>query len=227
MAKKKVSDIERGAGFFQALITSIMDVAREGDVPFEAIHRLTTPAGRAALVDMVDIAHTDYLDDRTYPKPPVDSLPPHHYRVFVDYTMPRDMGVFEAEFSKSGVSVIFSGDHEWQPHPSCIDIDQTSGNRIMLVKHFGRALLTESAIAEMDTLGYRPAIHLEAYAFAKGYPELQRQFWIAALGSSMQRDGQRYAAVLDIDFGRRMLDSCRFDDEWDAAGRFLFVRKDA
>ncbi|MCI0479541.1 hypothetical protein L0Y59_03270, partial [Candidatus Uhrbacteria bacterium] len=111
-------------------------------------------------------------------------LAENEYRVPVSYSMPRDKATLESEFSKNGVSDLFTGNDEWQPHSSCVDIDQTPGNRVMLLKHFGRDTTSEANIAEMDKLGYRPATHLEAYAFAKANPELQRQFWIVALGSS-------------------------------------------
>jgi len=44
-------------------------------------------------------------------------------------------------------------------------MDETPGDRIFLVKHFEYMTESEANIAEMDKLGYRPAIHLEAYEF--------------------------------------------------------------
>ncbi|MFH1973268.1 MAG: hypothetical protein ABIK13_01515, partial [Patescibacteria group bacterium] len=84
---------------------------------------------------------------------------------------------------------------------------------------------SEANIAEMDTLGYRPATHLEAYAFAKANPELQRQFWIVALGSSTMGGGFRCVALLRSGSGRRVLGDCWFGGEWGSGRRFLFVRK--
>src|SRR3989344_2635932 len=108
----------------------------------------------------------------------------NEYLVHVGYDMPRDKTKLESEFSEGGVSELFYGNYEWENHSSCAEIDQTPGERIMLVKHFDRKSKSEANITEMDKLGYRPATHLEAYAFAKANPEMQRQFWIAALGSS-------------------------------------------
>lgn len=147
------------------------------------------------------------------------------YRVPVSYDMPRSKGALEPEFSKDGVSELFYGNYEWKNHSSCAEIDQTPGERIMLVKHFNRPIESEDAIAEMDKLGYRPATHLEAYAFAKANPELQRQFWIVALGSSAMCVVDRGVAVLDSDSDRRVLGYDWFDDGWSSGGRFLFVRK--
>ena len=154
------------------------------------------------------------------------SLAENEYLVPVGYGMPRDKAALESEFSKDGISELFTGNYEWQPHSSCADIDQTPGDRVMLLKHFGRNTTSEANIAEMDKLGYRPATHLEAYAFAKANPELQRQFWIVALGSSTLCDDRRNVAVLGSGFsGRRILVDCRFGNEWYSDGRFLFVRK--
>ncbi|MFZ6015644.1 MAG: hypothetical protein ACOYUZ_04815 [Patescibacteria group bacterium] len=147
------------------------------------------------------------------------------YLVHVTYDMPRDKATLEAEFSKDGVSDLFTGNYEWQLHSSCAEINQTPGERIMLVKHFGRDTTSEANIAEMDKLGYRPATHLEAYAFQKANPELQRRFWIVALGSSAVSDGHRRVAVLFGDSGRRLLGLDCFDLEWYSDLRFLFVRK--
>ncbi len=149
----------------------------------------------------------------------------NEYLVPVAYDMPRDKGRLEAEFSKNGVSERFYGNYEWLPHSSCAEIDQTPGERIMLVKHFGRDTTSEANIAEMDKLGYRPATHLEAYAFAKANPELQRQFWIVALGSSAVGDDCRLVAVLSSDSGRRILGVHWFGRGWYSDDRFLFVRK--
>ena len=149
----------------------------------------------------------------------------NEYRVPVSYDMPRDKEKLESEFSKDGVSELFYGNYVWQPHSSCAEIDQTPGERIMLVKHFGRDTTSKANIVEMDKLGYRPATHLEAYAFAKVNPELQRQFWIVALGSSTMYGDLRGVAVLCSGSGRRIFDYRWFDREWYSDFRFLFVRK--
>ncbi len=147
------------------------------------------------------------------------------YRVPVRYEMPCDKAALEAEFSKNGVSDLFYGNYEWRPHSSCAQIDQTPGERIMLVKHFGRDTTSEENIAEMDRLGYRPATDLEAYAFAKANPELQRQFSIVALGSFAIYGTYRCVAVLGNDSDGRYLRVCWFSFRWDRGSRFLFVRK--
>jgi len=149
------------------------------------------------------------------------------YRVPVAYDMPHNKGALESEFSKDGVSELFYGNYEWKNHSSCAEIDQTPGERIMLVKHFNRAIESEDAIAEMDKLGYRPAIHLELYAFAKANPELQRHICIFALGSFVEDGNLCFSAELNGGAGGRWLNAREVTGgrRWGSLDRFLFVRK--
>ena len=148
------------------------------------------------------------------------------YRVFVDYTMPHDKETLEREFSQDGVSLLFIGNYEWQLHPSCAKIDQTPGERIMLMKHFGHDTVSEPNIIEMGKLGYRPAIHLEAYAFAKANPKLQLQFHFVALGSStMYEGGLCVAGLFSASHDRRIFGCYWRGTEWNSDDRFLFVRQ--
>ncbi|GEM_PF-2923046 len=61
--KKDLSDLERGVGLIGSLIKNLMDISRELGVPFEAIHRLATPAGQKTLERMMGIAHQDWFDE--------------------------------------------------------------------------------------------------------------------------------------------------------------------
>jgi hypothetical protein len=158
------------------------------------------------------------------------------YVVPVTYDMPRDKAALEAQISKNGVSDLFYGDYEWQNHASCAGIVQTPGPKNMLLKQFTPkeikemgGLESENIIAYMDARGYRPATHLETYAFGVN-PEtsgLQREFWIIGLGSFALVGGGRCAAVLRAGGGRRILGYGWFGYAWDAHDRFLFVRKPA
>jgi hypothetical protein len=170
------------------------------------------------------MVHTTALGSDIDPKSAQNALLNDEVRVYVDYTMPRDQATLETKFSKHGVGAVFYNDAEWQLHPSCIGMDQTPGERAMLLKWFNRRISSENAIAEMDTLGYRPATHLEAYAIAKANPELQRLFWIAALGS-FAIDGNACVAVLISRSSQLVLRAFPFSVDWGEDQRFLFVRK--
>lgn len=147
------------------------------------------------------------------------------YLVYVDYNIPHNRVKLEAEFCRGGVTELFYGDYEWQNHSSCAKIDQTPGNRVMFLKCFGCYTESEANIVEMDKHGYRPATHLEEYAFAKVNRELQRQFRIVALGSFTMNGDDRCVAALSGGSNRRCLYHHLFDHKWDPSFQFLFVRK--
>ncbi|MEK7545923.1 MAG: hypothetical protein AAB554_02490 [Patescibacteria group bacterium] len=235
MAKRNVSEIETGVGYFMGFATGLMDVVREKAVPFAAIYRLVTAGGRTTLGKIADLAYADWLaeqskpvqqtGDHRYRGMPSEPLPLDHYRVTITYAPLPPMRQLEEEFSKGGVSSLFDG-REWKKHASCVDMDETPGEKVFLTKDFGRSMDDEEAIAWGQKNGYRPATHKEAYEFAKAHPELQLQFWIVACGSSALGDvGLRYVAVLCADDGRRLLDGFPVDGRWIASRRFLFVRK--
>ena len=234
MAKKDVSLIEQGVGYFGGLVTEMMAVVREQAIPFEAIYRLVRPSGRKTLAAMVLLAHTDWLAEQPQPSGGTGGALPDHYTVNVGYDMPRNRRRLENDFSKDGVSEPFYGNDEWSNHSSCVDIDLTPGPKIMLLKQFTPDEIQEmggfkskNIIAYMGARGYRPAIHLEIYAFGINPEtrELQRQFWIIGLGSFTLRGALRYVAGLGVRDGWRLLDDHLFGYGWHAAHRFLFVRK--
>lgn len=173
-----------------------------------------------------DSALQRHIADLIVPAGSVTTQPisDNKYLVPVSYAPLPSFAYLKNEFGKNNVSYIFDG-REWKNHSSCVGIDKTPSDKVFLVKHFGRETESEANIAEMDKLGYRPATHIEAYEFQKKHPELQRQFWIVALGSFALDDGSRYVAVLSGDSGRRILDGSWFGRWWSADRRFLFVRK--
>ncbi|MFZ2804131.1 MAG: hypothetical protein WA001_02830 [Patescibacteria group bacterium] len=151
------------------------------------------------------------------------------FNVFVDYKLPTDLETLEAEFSKDGVAEELY-EISWKLDPSCAEIDQTPGNRVMLLKCFKRDTTPEENITEMGKLGFHPAIHLEAYAFAKANPDLQLQYEIVALGSyGLYIDGYTHLVVLDSDSGQRIFCTQWAEYLYGYQGyselQFLFVRK--
>lgn len=215
MAKRNVSEIETGAGFFMGFVNAMMNVVREKAIPFAAIYRLATTGGRRTLDSMIDLAYADWQ---------AEQLPTDHYRVRVTYAPLPSLEALITEFGEYNVSRMFDG-HAFQKHVSCADIDETPGEKIFFVKHFNREIESEGAIAEMDKLGYRPATYLEVYAFQKANPELQRQFRIIALGSFEMNDDHRFFVMLDSDSGGRVFSFCFDEGGWHSRYRFLFVRK--
>lgn len=223
-----IGDVVSNFGFafevFKVIAHAVM--AKGGDM--QHLRRIVKePALQQQIADLIVSASAEATAGRPADSEIEHPLGENEFLVYVDYDMPRDKVELEAKFCKGGVADCFYGDYEWQLHSSCTKIDQMPGKRIMLIKHFGRETTSEENIAEMDKLGYRPATHLEAYAFAKANPEQQMKFWIIALGSYVRYPAGRYVAALYHSGyeDRRTFTYDYLDGEWGACQRFLFVRK--
>lgn len=97
----------------------------------------------------------------------------------------------------------------------------------MELVHFNRVVSTDEALRELDRMGYRPAKLRELLAFGEKYPEVQREFPVVALGSSvwLNRFDERYFPCLDRIGSRRHLDLHRLEDNWLGLCRFAAVRE--
>jgi len=181
------------------------------------------PVFLQTLIGIVDLREAQLRPTGKIPSD-IRKLRKNEYLVPVSYAPLPSFSELEHEFGKGNVSDIFDG-RLFQKHASCCNIDETSGDKIFLVKYFGRETESENNIAEMDKRGYRPATHIEAHAFQKVKPKLQRQFRIVALGSFAMGGGRQCVAVLDGGSDGRIFGGCWFGSRWGAGRRFLFVRK--
>lgn len=222
---KNMSEIERGIGHLQGLLTSIMDLAREKAVPFEAIYRLgSTARGRTTLSRIVEMAHADWLAEQ----PQQPTMPSDHYRIRVAHAPLPSLEALKDEFGENNVSSIFDG-RPFELHSSCTDMDRTPGDRIFYTHRVGRNWRREELIAwgleqrsAVAPNGYRPAIPEEMYEFYKAHLELVSY---VALGSSTLFGAHASCAVLwrggdQLLFGRRWI-----DDEFSVNCLVLFVSK--
>ena len=160
-----------------------------------------------------------------YRELPFEPPPPGHYRAFVTYgPLPPSERLWR-EFPRVDWP---PGCIKWQKHPSCVGMDETPGERIFLIRRFGRRLFGEKVIAWGQKNGYRPAIHLEAYEFAKANHDLLIQFAVVALGSFLLEFGSR-RRVMGLSNCDEWLflstDPCNYG--WPECFSFLFVRKDS
>lgn len=156
------------------------------------------------------------------------------YLVPVTYAVLPAMAELERQFSKGGVSDLFNTSYAWEQDKSRKDFDNVPGDKAILVKQFTPEEIKEMGGLESENIitwglknGYVPGNKEELYALGIN-PEtsdLQRQFWIVALGSSTMDGGSRYVAMLCSASSRRILGSNWFGREWDSDHRFLFVRK--
>lgn len=107
---------------------------------------------------------------------------------------------------------------------------QSAGSKVAFkYLHMNRGMSTREVLAEVERRGFRPAFYEELLGFAEKYPDEQRKFPIAALGSTANVRGLRYAAELHHeDEGGRSLNLSQFPSwDWGTLTRFLVVRKDS
>jgi hypothetical protein len=101
----------------------------------------------------------------------------------------------------------------------------TADLEIILVK-FDDAMSFEDVFRELDKQGLRAAELPELLAFGEKYPDVQRRFWVVALGSVWQSsDGGRYVPFLVRHADGRGLYLGCFDDKWNSNYRFAAIRK--
>ncbi|MFH1078588.1 MAG: hypothetical protein V1745_04920 [Patescibacteria group bacterium] len=236
MAKRNVSEIETGAGYFMGVVNATMDVVREKGVPFAAIYRLATAGGRTTLGRIVDLAHADWQAEQ--PKPTgQDVAEPHGghpyrsnaqtdgdtpFSVMVVYALPL-MHELKRRFP-GYVNPAYDG-IVFKPIKVCEKVSRETREVKFEYVHLGRDASNEEVLAEMDKRVLRPALPEELLAFDAKYPEEMMKYPIVALGSETFVSGDRNVACLWSDGNGRNLDLAWFDGDWSGRGRFLAVRK--
>jgi len=114
---------------------------------------------------------------------------------------------------------------EFKPIDVCKDVSTETREIEFELVHLNKNATTETALAELEKRELRPALYEELLAFAAKYPDLQKQFPIAALGSVCRYDGSLYSPyVLWYDGGRDLYFDW-FGHDWHDRCRFLAVRK--
>ncbi len=228
MAKKNVSSIEKGAGYFLGFITTLMNVARQKVVPFEAIYRLGTEGGYATVVKIVEVAYADWLSEQPKPQgghpyrggPTNGNSPFSASVVYVQPTFEELKCRFPAYVNPNCKGKRFDSIER------CKGVSTENREVAFEYVHMDCDASTDEVLAEMDRCVLRPALYEELLGFAEKYPDEQRKYPIVALGSETLVYGDRYVACLWGGGHGRYLSlywvGCDWDDGYD---RFLAVRK--
>lgn len=93
-----------------------------------------------------------------------------------------------------------------------------------ILVHFNKGMNSEEVLAYGEEHSLEPAKAEDLLAFGAQYPELQREFFIVALGSVWQFHGDRNVLVLNSFDGERYLTVGWFDGDWFGYCRFLFKK---
>jgi hypothetical protein len=141
--------------------------------------------------------------------------------VYVDYEIPY----FGELMKRHGddVPIILDG-RPFQKHASCAQVHEIPSYKIIAMKRFDRPISSEEAIAELGKLGYRPAIHSEAYAFLMANLDHGDDAFIALGSSTLNDDDIRVVLTID-DISN--LNGEIVEGDWTTGNRFLAVRLNA
>lgn len=207
-----MSALDLSGRFFGALAVSV--VSRGGSL--EDLRRAIED--RETLEKMTDLIA---------PRIQSEDMAPPFFRLPVDYRVSLDLRDLQADFTPGGVSRVFSRSHEWHYQAACKHMDKTAGERTMRLWHYDRKTTSAKVLKELRGLRepyvHRPATPWELYAFSRAYPDLQREFWIVALGAHFMWRGQPCVAVLQGDERQRLFEHYLLNHPWSKKCRFLSV----
>jgi hypothetical protein len=91
--------------------------------------------------------------------------------------------------------------------------------------HFGLNISSEDAVAAMKKDNFTPGDHVLALAYGAAFPEEQRKYPIACLGSTAQVRGRRNVVCLHWRGAGRDLRLSYWGDDWGGYWRFLGVQE--
>ena len=225
MAKRNISEIETGAGFFMGFVNATMDVVREKAIPFAALYRLATAGGRKTLGSMIDLAYADWQAEQPQGGHPYRGGSQTNGSLFsapIAYVQPE----FEELKRRFPAYVNPDCKGKWfDPIERCKGVSTENREVAFEYVHMDRDASTDEVLAEMDRRGLRPALYEELLGFAEKYPDEQRKYPIVALGSGTDVGGLRDVAYLWSDGDGRGLDLRWIGLGWRDDYRFLAARK--
>jgi hypothetical protein len=136
--------------------------------------------------------------------------------------------ITEVDFGHSLENMIAAGRYDWtnsditaKKFPVIGNGKKKFRNRLF---HFNHGTSSEDAVATMERESFAPATHVHGLAFGAAFPNEQRMYPIACLGSSLGRL-DRLVVCLDGSGTGRALRLCYWYDGWDGDWRFLGVQE--
>jgi hypothetical protein len=137
--------------------------------------------------------------------------------------------VIVIDHSLSLEAMIAAGKYDWKNDDITAERFpiEGSGTKKFSAKvfHFDRRISSEDAVAAMEKEQFAPATHIHGLAFGAAFPEEQRKYPIACLGSSARVRGSRGVVCLSGGGGGRCLDLCGWRGGWYDRWRFLAVQE--
>lgn len=134
------------------------------------------------------------------------------------------------DYNRSLAEMIEIGNYEWK-HVEIIEknfpVNEKGKNKVSLVLiHFNKSIDSDDVFYELDEMDLRPATLPELLYFGAKYPEKQREFPIAALGSHWNISVENsYVVYLDKIVSKRCLKMNYLSGDWMKHYRFLAAPK--
>jgi hypothetical protein len=137
--------------------------------------------------------------------------------------------VIAVDYGRPLADMIAAGRYDWvNPNITAerFPVEET-GRKQFRAKlfHFDRYISSDDAVAAMKAENFTPGSHVHGLAFGATFPDEQRKYPIACLGSSARVGGDRRVVCLDRHGDERRLYLIDCDDGWVDGWRFLGVQE--
>ncbi|MEK7459407.1 MAG: hypothetical protein AAB663_03315 [Patescibacteria group bacterium] len=222
MAKKIISDIEKGVGFIAGFIPALMNAMRTLEVPFEAAHRLVTEDGAATVVKIAQVIKDDWFASQPKPTPtavvePEPTLTPFTHTFDYGKTVEQlltegeyDGYVDRANVTQKNFPVTEKG------------VVTKSGH----YAHFGKNMSDAAVDAWCEKNNKRRGTAHETLTIGAADKPLQRKHPVVSGQPARIGDGRRVAYLCESDGQRGVgLGWIGGDDDWDSSCRFVVFDK--
>jgi hypothetical protein len=137
--------------------------------------------------------------------------------------------VTTVDFGQTLEQMIAAGKYDWTNSDITAARFPVKGTGIKKFRnklfHFDRDISSKAAAAAMRKEGFEPATHMHGLAFGAAFPDEQRKYPIACLGSSAQVFGSRYVVYLYRLGAGRYLRLSLWVVDWLDLWRFLGVQE--
>jgi hypothetical protein len=138
-------------------------------------------------------------------------------------------GIITVDYGQSLQAMIAAGKYDWVKLSITADKFPVEGTGIKKFRNklfrFGRYISSEAAVAAMQKEKFTPATHVHGLAFGATFPDTQRKFPIACLGSFVRVFGFRSVVCLHGVGDQRHLHLYDWDGVWYDVWRFLAVQE--
>ena len=208
MASKDKDLLVQFAGQLETVATKLRKaLERRASTIVEAIAFLASEEGDAAVEKIVDLVVA------------AKQTAGHFFRFIVDYAMSVEEMVTAGRYDR--VNSDISSEHF--PHDRGRGRSEVGAELVHLNRYFASG---DEVLRELDRRGYRPANLAEGLAFGAAYPDEQRKYPIAILGSVWRNPyGRQVVAYLAGGAGGRELRLGWLVNDWREYWRFLAFRK--